>query len=195
MGTGFGFRIPGVLPEQAMTTFVDVSVLDLALSELRDHDASDPDSQALLNVRNDLHHDLLSLVPREELDDTTGANTSPATYEICRLTYIVYSNAVRLDLPPHSRWHTGLVHRLRKLLDLSSLSSWCEESLMFLTGFYFLGGIASYRSFVREFFQKHLRHNLLKRAGPPWSQVHESLLEFIWSDSACEMAQRFCGTH
>lgn len=187
-GLGFVFFAPRGLPAHATKIFVNLSRLDVAMNHFRDQDTEDTDdrySASLLGTRNAIHHDLLSLPHWEDLDDETKSKSYTATYEICRITCILYSNTVLMGLPPHSGWHINIVTRLRMLLELSSSGQWSKETMPLLTWALFVAGIASYRTPHRGFFERHLRDTLLKRGISSWKTVRQGLLEFIWSDSAC----------
>ena len=166
--------------------FINVSVIDVTLSQCQGQQISKQEYQDLLNTRYAAHRDLLSLPSWKDLDEATKLCSHSARYETCRLTSILYSNAVLLGLPPHTGWHRNLVCRLRMLLELCSFNEWAESSAELLTWALFVGGIASYRTQDRNFFEHYLSDILVRSQTRFWPKVRHGLQEFIWSDSAYE---------
>ena len=184
---GWGFaHIPGGLPAKAVITFRNLAALDQLLSHYRQPDAAETKLGELMNVRNDLLHKLLSLPAWEEIEEALRETSYEATYEVARLTTVLYSNSVLLALPPHNLWFERGVRRLRRVLEVSNLQLWTEDATSLLTWSLLIGGIAAYRTRDRKFFEQRLRETLLTHGGLSWPAVKQRLKEFMWVDSACE---------
>ena len=183
---GVGFSSPALgLPFNAVITFTDLALVDriMAIYECALRGCIVP---LLLAARNTSVHRLLSLPAREGFNESDGKRTDLITYEISRIACIMYSNAILLGLPPHNGWHRMFVERLRTLLELVDFKEWAESAWSLLTWACFVGGIASYRTPHRRFFESFLRNLLLRFALRTWRSVRERLEGFIWADGACE---------
>ena len=183
-GRGF-FNIPGDLPPSAVTAFTDLALVDLMMTR---HNYAPRESfvPMLLAARNASIHRLLCVPAWEDLKGFEKERTDLIAYEVCRVTAILYSNAVLLGIPPHNGWHKMFIERLRILLEVSKCTTWAEDVSGFWVWALFVGGITSYRSPHRSFFKNALHELLLSLGLPSWQSVRSRLQEFLWSDAACE---------
>ena len=144
------------------------------------------DFHTVLCIRNSAIHSTLSLPPWEELSISDNGETDFALYEACRITAVIYSNAVLLGMPTHSGWHQNFVGKLRGVLQATDLSALAEYSPDVLVWILFIGAISSYRTPHRCFFETSLRDALLLTGMVSWHSVRHCLGEFLWSEDACE---------
>ena len=105
-------------------------------------------------------------------------------YECCRITGVLYSNAVVFALP-NSGWHVAIVRTLREMLETSDLGNWAVDSTALLLWALFVGGIASYATEDRGFFEQSLRTCVVSNRLIEWSAVQALVRQFLWSNSAC----------
>lgn len=144
--------------------------------------------QAVLATRNALQYQLLLLPEWHDLDEDAQTHSDESLYKICRLTAIIYSNAVLFGLPPHRGWHTNLAMRLREESqipdDTPHRSTGSDDLLLWV---YFVGGMAAFRSPARLYFESALRDLLRRRRkrSRTWDMVEAVLGEFMWSRAAC----------
>ena len=184
-GRGFS-EIAGGLPTQAVTTFRNLAIVDELMIQYRHPQLTNSNFEDLMNVRNATLYQLMSLPSWDELNEFEKGNSYAAIYEVCRSTAVLYANAVILALPPHSEWHKPVIEHLRRLLEISSLHLWTEDASTLLIWSLFVGGIASYGTPDRKYFERCLRGTLLEGNRISWSAVRQNLKEFLWADSACE---------
>lgn len=182
---GIGFRALATegLPSFALECLVLLSSVDRLIAEC--HSPSNLDHSSLVNARNTVQHQILSLPGWDELDEPDEQTTAPVIYECCRLTAILYSTAVVFGMPPQTNWHLKLVRRIRQLLELTNYKSWDEASTPLLVWSLFVAGIAAYRSSERKFFELALQHTLRKSGLSTWMGVEKVISRFLWSDLAC----------
>jgi hypothetical protein len=179
-------QIAGGLPDQAVAIYQKLAIVDLLMSQHRQPRATESDFDKLMGARSETLHELLSLPAWQNMVDAQKATSYEATYEICRLTTVLYSNAVIVGLPPHTGWHKPIVKRLRQLLEASNLHLWSGDLSKLLIWSLFIGGIAAYRGPSRAFFESYLNEVLLAQDVVSWPVVRQGLKDFLWSDSACE---------
>lgn len=183
---GRGFSQLPISPN-AIRCYTVLSSVDNLLTGCERADSIDFTS--LVNARNTVQHQILSLPPWEptmSTIETSGKSTSRVVYECCRLAAILYSTAVVFGMPPHSKWHLKLVRRIRLHLLDARFTTW-EPQLSALTIWVlFVSGIAAYRSPERAFFKRALATLLSARHLRGWQAVEEVLSMFLWSAPACE---------
>ncbi|KAK6441019.1 hypothetical protein LTR95_002751 [Oleoguttula sp. CCFEE 5521] len=185
-GHGFALAAQGHMPDEALTLFKNLSVVDKLLSRHGSQWGQSDEVSALIQVRNKLHYDLLCMPSWDDLPVEEKLVTHSAIYDISRITCIIYSNAVLLGLPPHTGWHEQLTSRVRLLLSLFMLDSLIDEAWPLLVWSAMVAGMAAYRSPHRQFFEHYLRDQLSLRQELDWQFVRKHVKTFIWSDSACE---------
>jgi hypothetical protein len=183
-GRGFS-NLHGFVSAQAITAFRSLAHADMIMS-CYGIVSLEKDMHIVLSIRNLALHSTLSLPTWEELSVSDGGDTDFALYEACRITAVIYSNAVLLGLPTHSGWHRGFVGRLRDVLQATDLSALTDRSPDVLVWILFIAAISSYRTPHRRFFEASLRDTLLSTRLLSWHAVKQCLGEFLWSESACE---------
>jgi hypothetical protein len=183
---GLGFsNSSGSLPAEAITAFRSLAHVDTMMAYY-DVVPMEKDVKGVLCARNLAIHSVLSLPSWHELSITDRKNTDFVTYESCRITSLIYSNAVLLGLPSHNGWHRAFVRKLQSILETTDLVRWVESSPRLMVWMLFIAGIASHSTPHRCFFESSLRNTLLLTGMTSWRSVRQYLQEFLWSDSACE---------
>jgi hypothetical protein len=192
---GMGFsRLTDLLSTESIQMFMDVALLDSAMEYWRTREVLGSRLLHLMEVRNAVAHRLLSMPSWDDLDGVQQRMTDRTAYEICRLTCVIYSNAVFFSMFPHSGWHVRLTGRLRWLLSffpttcfedtaMESLILWCNT----------IGAIASYQTKHFDFFRDSIREVLTKReihSQEDWIKLCVTFDEFVWSKHACELGVR-----
>jgi hypothetical protein len=140
---------------------------------------------ALYKTQRALQHQLLSLPQWSSLDELELNCSGRFTYLVCKLTALIYSNAVLIALPANRGWHIRLSSRLKHLLEQTSCQSWRDDMSDFLLWSLFVGGLAASRSPARDFFEESLRVLLARKGLTLWSDVEAILEDFMWSSPAC----------
>ena len=183
-GRGFS-NLAGSITAQAAASFRSLAHADMIMAH---HDLvpTKMDVKSILHVRNTAIHSVLSLPSWAELPICDRDQTDFVIYEACRTTAVIYSNAVLLGLPPHSGWHRNFVGTLRAILEAADLNAWAEYAPDVLIWCLFVGSVASYRTPHRQFFEMSLRDVLLLTGMLSWDSVRRCLVEFLWSENACQ---------
>jgi hypothetical protein len=184
-GQGFIYKVPQGFPEVATSVFAGLSTINSTMNIKRQQFSDADEGQALLRARNGMHHALLSLPSWDELDDDSKRDTHSVAYEACRLSCIIYSNAILMGFSYNTGWHETHVKRLRILLALFDGHAQAEDMLELLTWVLFVGGIAAYQLPEFPFFVKLLRKTMIQRGITSLADVRKGLEDFIWSDNAC----------
>lgn len=177
-------EIVGGLPGDALDVFLDLAAVDSIMA--RFNETSSENAERLVNVRNAVIHRLISLPSWDELDTNEKEGRSSSVYDVCRLTSVMYATAVMLGMPPHLGWHVRLAGRLKALLEAAELDQWWEDTSDLFVWSLVIGGIASYRSPYKEYFERTLRQTLVRRGWLSWLVVRKRIRGFLWSDNACE---------
>ena len=181
---GEGFRnIPGRLPR--LTTFTDLSAVDLAMAHHCVLHFSGDDFTHLVYARNAAKHKIMSLPPWSKLADLERRWADNCVYECCRLTTVLYANTVSFPTLEDFPGVQEPLRQLRDLLasfDLNQFEGECSAVVLWAV---FVGGIASYRTQHWSFFVSALR---ICKATASIASLEEAvavLRAFVWSDAAC----------
>ena len=119
-GCGFS-HVPGGLTEQLITTCEKLNTIDQLTNHYRHPRPVESDFNEFSNFRDATLHQLMSIPAWEEMDSIERGTSYEPTHETCRLTTMLYSNAVLLALPPHLGWHKRIVDKLQRILETSCL--------------------------------------------------------------------------
>lgn len=123
----------------------------------------------LMYSRNAAQHSLLCLESWECLNEKDQACAHKTVYDACRLTALIYSNAVLFAVPHHSGWHTVLAGKLRATLESGEhMNPWPASMHATLLWCLMIGGIAAFQSPNREYFERSLCALWRKMGRPPW---------------------------
>lgn len=195
LSRGRGFRLlSDHIPDFATDVFQDLAILDAIMCHTRLQQLSNDVLQHILTVRNCVAHRLLSLPSWDEMDESTQQQTDSRVYEICRLSCVIYSNAVLFSMFPHSGWQDRLTWRLRWLHSLDVPPTAASEAMDGLVLWSLcIGAVASFEGQNSSFFQLTVRQFLSERYDPPENyakEVKDRLEEFLWSENACDIGRR-----
>lgn len=186
-GIGFHAQVPGGLTQASEMVLLELSAVDVLMSENRQRRMPPLQEKMLVDARNAAQYRLLSLPPWEELHPAEQEGRLLAAYECCRITATIYSNSVIFPLPLTTGWHRKLIARLRGILECSNMVAWSLESSSLLIWCLFIGGIAAYRSCDRSWFESTLQKALCKAQVLQWIDVERVLNAFLWSREACSI--------
>lgn len=181
---GYGLTsIAGILPFELFDVLVNIATTERLL---RNHlNVFSLNEKQLESARCIAHHQVLSLPAWEATDGIYSEWADETVYECCRLTGILYSNAVILGLPPHIGWHVRLCAQIRSHLqdcDMEELSGDAPGLLIWILT---VGCMAAFGSEHQEFFERELR-SAVDREGLESRQSIEQVLEgFLWSAETC----------
>lgn len=184
-GRGFINQVPGGLPSEALGTLQRLSMVDKLLDNFSSKLVSQSDDILLATLGNAVQHELLSLPSWRALDEDDRQGCYLATYEVCRITAILYSNAVIFPMAPNASWLEKLLKQLRLVLETSNMSLWDHGTLPMLVWSLFIAGMAAFWTRHRSFFVTNLQSTLLMAGLTSWDAVHAVIREFLWRGDAC----------
>lgn len=185
-GRGFVKNVPGGLPAAAVVTFLNLCAVDNVLSIFRSHRPSPSDLDIVRDALNDAHYRVMALPAWEDLSEAERGSSYLATYECCRLTAMLYSNAVIFPLPTLNNWHRTLLRQIKKLLQTSCLEIWAEDTVPLLVWCLSVSVLASYRTEFQTYFEGSLRDVLVDNDLTTRTIIRDILRRFAWTDSACQ---------
>ena len=159
--------------------------MDLLLERSQHRRLDDMVYGMVVSARNGVQHELLSLPRWQELSETDRGASFSAIYETCRLTALIYADAVLFPLPPSTGWLLKLLDELRQLLELSNLAQWRDDTSALLLWSLFVASIAAFKTVHRRFFREALRSTLHTAQIATWAATESVLEGFLWTDSAC----------
>lgn len=184
VGSGF-LQLLEFLPSEVLHVFHDIATLDRTMAESRLAGSDEYAIKSWILVRNAKVHELLSLPARNELNNGVHSKHH-SLYEACRLTCILYVNAVMTALPSHNGWHKILVARLRFWLNSAmspNLPRGIGDAILWCLC---VGAIAAYSTADWTYFRSILHDLVEHRDDSSWNVMHGTLQSFMWTDSACE---------
>jgi hypothetical protein len=188
---GIGFRklrFSGAgLPPEAAAILVRLSAVDRAAARCG---GGDEEQAHIRDVISDSHHQLMSLSPWRDLPGEGQPSSSEVIYEVSRLTAILYSNSVLLQIPVTNGWHLQLLRQLRMQLDAAPVGLWTEGNIQLLVWCLEIASIAARDSDQSEYFVAYLRLILIGQSVSTWAALEETLRMFLWTNSACGDAGR-----
>ena len=132
-----------------------------------------------------VHHELLTLQSRTNLGDHERADYNESIYDCCRLTCILYSNAVLLGIPPQSGWAEVLLPQLLAIHEALSTVVPTDFSVAVQVWSLMLGAIASKGRSHRTDFIHRLRNVLSTYGLGRWDDVQSMLESIMWSSHVC----------
>lgn len=190
-GIGFRTEIPSGLPVEAATAFSELAIVDQTMEQCRNRNPSDRDMRQVVDVRNRGHHRILSLPAWEELDTFDQRIHDRTAYEGCRLTVLLYSNAVVFPIPPHSGYPGSLLEQIVALLTAEVVERWRIEAWSLLVWMLVVAGIAALETEHRGFFERTLvsviegQPQRALRGTTPSEALRSAVCKFLWTESAC----------
>ncbi|KAF2167784.1 hypothetical protein M409DRAFT_21934 [Zasmidium cellare ATCC 36951] len=179
----FTNSIPNNLPLPLSKTLTSLRHLTHALSR-----PTTPPS-TLITARNALQHRLLSLPSwshLKTLGETEGSFL--ATYETCRLTAILFSNAVFFPIDRAVAWRVKLLRLLREVLDRANLGGWKGTGGWRLAVWSLvIANLTACGTGLEEYFLRALRRTLRVKGVDvlEWDDLQELLEGYLWCESVC----------
>jgi hypothetical protein len=146
------------------------------------------DIRVLIDHRNTVQHDLLSLPTGDELEP--GDVRSVCLYDSIRHAAVIYSAAVTFPLPPLTGIFRKLSSSLKKVVDESKLDPCWQMRPKTLLWILVLGGIAATNAPERIWYVQKLSALSISLGFPDWDEVAEELGTYLWLESACEVGGR-----
>lgn len=182
-GIGFETLIPNSLPKE----LVDSLLMVATVNEMMYDDAvvQTLGHRLLRDARSAVHHRLLCVSTWDELQLDHRGNLDRVSYECCRLTAIMYSNAVLLGIPPQTGWLDRLIPRLKEVLESTDMPVQAKRCPLLFAWVLALGGIISLPLGDEAYFGRRLKPILHASGLRSWQAVKEALSCFLWSDRAC----------
>ncbi|KAK3650986.1 hypothetical protein LTR56_006037 [Elasticomyces elasticus] len=187
---GFVEQVPGGLPADMVSTLTYLGAVDRILSSVRGQRLVDEHRARLLSAVNDAHHRVMSLLPWTEMTQEARSGSYLATYECCRLTSVLYSNAVLFPLPVASGWHVELLERLRVVLQTARMEMWMEDTSSLMIWSSCIASIAAYHTSQADFYTAILRDVLVARGITTYAELREAVSCFLWTDTSCSAAAK-----
>ncbi|KAF2162931.1 hypothetical protein M409DRAFT_26784 [Zasmidium cellare ATCC 36951] len=184
-GRGFVNQVPGGLPADALATFERLSLVDKLLDDFSAKSVSLSNDIILATLGDAVQHELLSLPSWPSLNEDDRHGCYLATYEVCRITAILYSNSVIFPMAPDASWLEKLLKQLRLVLETSNMSMWDDDTLPMLVWSLFIAGMAAFWTRHRSFFVTHLRSTLVLAGVSSLEAVKAMIRVFLWRDDAC----------
>ena len=179
------------LPESLRQTMHSLSFLSLAMDEQRSFDIDG--FNHLRNARCAVHYQVLSLPATLPIQQHTssGSDTIEDTlYQCCRLTTILFSNAIIVSMPPQTGWDVVLLPQLQAVLQRFAPPAPTQFTRAAHVWSLVLGAIAAEGSESRCFFVRSLQEACTKYAVTSWACVTSILESMIWSTSSCRKAMK-----
>lgn len=183
------FPLPGrgffTLPHPSLTprllrVLLNIAAVHATMTSHRTVPLSHTTRRAAIETRNALQHALLSLPAWQDLPPADRVEASESVHTICRLTALLYSNAILLGFPAHTGWHTALAQTLRSTLCDLSFEFWVPEYDDLAMWVLVVGGMAAFRGPDREWYENELRRAWVRKGRPRWSKVEGVLEGFLW---------------
>ncbi|KAK4955112.1 hypothetical protein LTR10_007306 [Elasticomyces elasticus] len=184
-GAGFASCVPRGLPTSVLETLQWLASMEHLLERAHHARLDDTYFGTLIAARNGVQHKVLAMPRWQELSESEREGSFFATYETCRITALIYSNAVLFPMPPSTGWLNKLLDELRQLIEVSNLSSWRDDTSALLIWSFYIGAIAAFSTVHRKFFRDALSHTLTARGIKTWPATEAILQQFLWTDSAC----------
>ncbi|KAK4574437.1 hypothetical protein LTR86_001278 [Recurvomyces mirabilis] len=181
-GQGFHNHVPGGLPLEATATLSYLCAVNRAVGG---GSPSIADHSWLHDAVRDAQHRIMSLSPWEDLSKTARADRQGTYYEICRLTTMLYANAVLYALPFGNGWHLELLARLRAILDRDSIDFAHPDAGRLMVWCLCVASIAALDTDQWLGFAKFLRRVILAQQMSSWEAVENIVKQFLWSERAC----------
>ncbi|KAJ5144603.1 Protein of unknown function DUF3468 [Penicillium atrosanguineum] len=148
------------------------------------------DLPLLADQRNLTQHTLLSLLPSSDIPTSFSHPTEATTYDICRLTALIFSVGVMFPIPAQNTPLKSLAKQIQAQLSLPTASAmWsAPRNRIPLIWALTLGGIAATDTPERPFFVSALGETARRSGLTTWPQIRLTLDMMLWYDLACDEA-------
>lgn len=147
-----------------------------------------PDLAVLIDRRNLVQHNLMSLPTADELE--YGEVSSVYLYEAVRYAAIIYSVAVTFPLPPMTGVYEKLTSLLKAVLEESRLDICWTIYPKTLLWILVLGGIASSVTLDRSWYVKNLAAVSAALNILQWDDAVQELGQYLWLERTCDAGGR-----
>lgn len=181
-GQGFA-SIAGSLPPELLDAVLNAAATDLILSRYEYEPLLDPARIEILRCAT--QYRLLALPKWTQLQSQDNLRFDEKVYESCRLTAILYSNAVVLALPPHTGWHLRLCVQIRQLLRDCDMTELSRKAPGLLIWTLFIAALAAHKTPDHGHFVSLLRPALVRESLWTRSATEQVLEQFLWARKAC----------
>lgn len=182
---GSGLQLRNELPSAALEVYDRMCMLDALLPFCQSLRRGDAEYDVLLMARSGFYHRLLSLPSWHELPEFEKRTISWKTYELCRLTVLLYSSAVIYPVPAQCEWHLKRLGSMRAVLATYTAQKVQTLDDSLLTWCLCVGGIAAFGTNQRSFFLSSLEETLRRLSLTSCSAVRKINRRSLWSDDAC----------
>lgn len=178
-GLGFQSKNSRSLPPEFLLTLQRLCAIDKLLDDFSARAIDKSEELFLSIVGQAVQHQLLSLSPWRDLTNLERKGSSMGTYEACRITAIIYSNAVIFPMSPSGKWLEKSVGELRQVLESSDMITWSGENIKLLVWVSVVGGMASFWTSHRALFVEKLRQTLKIAGVTRWTEIEDVLKRFL----------------
>ncbi|KAJ5681394.1 uncharacterized protein N7477_001334 [Penicillium maclennaniae] len=178
---GFGrLQDIGITPSMAeafQAAFTYINIVRASLVNGYDH-------PLLVDQRNLTQHTLLSLLPASDILNSFPHPTEATTYEICRLTALIFGVGVIFPIPAQNTPLGNLAKQIQAQLCLPTASAMWSAPRNRIPP----SGIAATDTPERPFFVSALAETARRSGLSTWSQIRSTLDMMLWYDMACDEA-------
>lgn len=184
---GFGrLQEIGITPNMAeafQAIFRYINIIRASLVNGYDH-------PLLADQRNLTQHTLLSLPPSSDIPNSFSHPTEATTYDICRLTALIFGVGVIFPIPAQNTPLESLAKQIQTQLCLPTASAmWsAPRNRIPLLWTLTLGGIAATNTPERPFYVSALAETARRSGLTTWPQLRSTLDMMLWYDMACDEA-------
>jgi hypothetical protein len=185
-GAGFKALFIQSLPDSLIRPLVRLSVVDKVMAKHTASQHAHGDYRLVVDARNAVQYDILSLPSVEQLTAVQRKNCSPLLYECCRLAAILYVNIVIRPVRRNSRGISEPFRFLRVLFEDADLYMWLDEELPVVFWALCITCLASYGSQHWSFFVTSLNSTRSKIGIETVEEADHLLSKFAWSGQASE---------
>ncbi|KAJ9603848.1 hypothetical protein H2200_011369 [Cladophialophora chaetospira] len=181
---GSGLEILASLDEELFELYLNAREVTVALDQYHRGAHGRPSLNDLVEARNMIQHGFCDLCSPPDPEMKPEA----ALYEICRLAGLLFSDMVILPLPYNSGVKPRLSHRLRVILEASSMTTcWMSAELCnLLLWIVFMGAIAATLTPDRDWYVQRLQE-LTERRPLDWHGFKRLMRTFLWWDFVFEV--------
>ena len=175
--------IAGILPFEVLDVMINIANTDRLLSNHLD--VVSLNSRQLESARCIVHYQLLCLPAWDDTDGVYSEWADETVYECCRLTAILYSNAVIMNIPPHTGWHLSLCAQIRRHLEGCDMEELSGDAPGLLIWILCIASIAAYGLEQQDFFASALQCALDREGVETRQAAEDVLVGYLWSSEAC----------
>lgn len=188
LGQGFQDLIHCGINEKAASVLSDMADLTSVIDEHCRGSKLISDITILIDHRNTVQHNLLSLPEADELGE--GEVTSRCLYDAIRIAAVIYSAAVIFPLPPLTGIFRKFECELKAIIEESKPDPCWRLYPKVLLWILILGGISATGTPERCWYIQNLSTVSSALKLSEWEDVAEELEKYLWLESACDSGGR-----